>query len=95
MNRNTFVFAMVIEVFFGMIAMGLLFSDVGAIIYLYAALGFSAVLAPFAIRLKKEQDEGKKMKIRRNMALIMLLPIAAGVIAFVLVVVALMVAFSA
>ena len=51
-----------------MAAMGLLFSDMGAIIYLFAAVGFSAVLAPFAIRLKKEPDETKKRKIRRNMA---------------------------
>ena len=74
---------MVIEGFFALIAMGLLFSDMGAIIYLYAAVVFSVVLAPFAICLKKEEDEAKKRKIRRNMALILLLPIAAGLIAIV------------
>jgi archaellum biogenesis protein FlaJ (TadC family) len=92
MNRNTFIFSMVFEGFFAMAAIGLLFSDVGAIIYLYAAVVFAAVLTPFAIRLKKEQDETKKMKIRRNIALILLLPIVAGIAAIVLVVVALMLA---
>ena len=60
MYRNTFVFLMVVEGFFAMAAMGLLFSDMGTIIYLFAAAGFSVVLAPFAIRLKKEPDEMKK-----------------------------------
>ena len=93
MSRNTFVLSMAVEGFFAMAAMGLLFSDMGAIIYLFAAVGFSAVLAPFAIRLKKEPDEAKKRKIRRNMALILLLPIAAGLIAIAMVVIALFLAF--
>ena len=40
MNRNTFIFSMIIEGFFAFAAMGLLFSDMGAIIYLYAAAIF-------------------------------------------------------
>lgn len=95
MNRNTFVFLMVIEGFFAMAAMGLLFSDMGAIIYLFAAVVFSAVLAPFAIRLKKEADEAKKRKIRRNMALVLLIPIVIAAIAAAAVVTALMIYFSA
>ena len=94
MNRNTFIFSMAFEVFFAFAAIGLLFNNVGAIVYLYALLGFSAVLAPFFIRLKKEQDEAKKMKIRRNIALILLLPIIAGVIAIAVVTIALMFAFA-
>ena len=93
MNRNTFIFTMVFEGFFAFAAMGLLFSDMGAVIYLISAVVFGAVLAPFAIRLKKETDEAKKMKIRRNMALILLLPIVAGLAAIILVVIALMFAF--
>ena len=61
MKKDTFIVLMVIEGFFALIAMGLLFSDMGAIIYLYAAVAFSGVLAPFAIRLKKETDEAKKL----------------------------------
>ena len=75
MSRNTFVFSMIFEGFFAFAAMGLLFSDVGAIIYLISAVVFGVVLAPFFIRLKKVTDEAKKRKIRRNIALIMLLPI--------------------
>ena len=94
MNRNTFIFSMIIEEFFAFAAMGLLFSDMGAIIYLYAAAIFFVALAPLAIRLKKETDEAKKRKIRRNMALILLLPIVAGLIAIALVVIGLMMLYA-
>ena len=94
MYRNTFVFLMVVEGFFAMAAMGLLFSDMGTIIYLFAAAGFSVVLAPFAIRLKKEPDEMKKRKIRLWMALILLIPIVVAVVAVVLVVIALMLLYA-
>ena len=90
MNRNTFVCLMIFESFFAFASMGLLFSDVGAIIYPIAAAVFCAVLAPFFIRLKKEQDETKKKKIRRNIVLILLLPILAAFAAIALVVIALM-----
>ena len=94
MSRNTFIFLMVVEGFFAMAAMGLLFSDMGAIIYLFAAVVFAAVLAPFAIRLKKEPDEAKKRKIRRNMALVLLLPIVIAAVAAALVVAALMILYA-
>ena len=94
MSRNTFIFLMVVEGFFAMAAMGLLFSDMGAIIYLFAAVVFAAVLAPFAIRLKKEPDEAKKRKIRRNMALVLLIPIVIAAVAVALVVAALMILYA-
>ena len=94
MKKDTFIVLMVIESFFALIAMGLLFSDMGAIIYLYASVVFSVVLAPFAICLKKETDEAKKRKIRRTMALILLIPIAAGLIAIALVVIALFMLYA-
>ena len=94
MSRNTFFLSMAVEGFFAMAAMGLLFSDMGAIIYLFAAVGFSAVLAPFAIRLKKEPDEAKKRKIRRNMALVLLIPIVIAAVAVALVVAALMILYT-
>ena len=94
MNRNTFILSMVVESFFALAAMGLIFSDVGAIIYLYAIVVFGLVLSPFILRLKKAQDEAKKRKIRRNMALLLLIPIAAGVIAYVAVVVILIIGFA-
>ena len=94
MSRNTFVLSMAVEGFFAMAAMGLLFSDMGAIIYLFAAVVFSAVLAPFAIRLKKEPDETKKRKIRRNMALVLLIPIVAALILVTIVIIGLMMLYA-
>ena len=52
MNRNTFIFSFAFESFFAFAAIGLLFNNVGSIVYLYALLALSAVLAPFFIRLK-------------------------------------------
>lgn len=90
MSKKVFVIFMPLEFLAALISAALLFSDVGALIYLIAAAVFCAVLAPFFIRLKKEQDEAKKRKIRRNMVLILLLPIFAALAAIALVVIALM-----
>ena len=64
MSKKVFSIFMPIEFLVALIAAALLFSDVGAIIYLIAAAVFCAVLAPFFAHLKKEQDEAKKRKIR-------------------------------
>ena len=94
MNRNTFVFLMIFEGFFALAAMGLLFSDVGALIYPISLAIFAAVLSPFYLRLKKAEDEEKKRKIRRNMTLVLLIPVAAAAVAIVVVVAALSVALG-
>ena len=94
MKKDLFVVVMIIEGLMALVSMGLLFSDMGAIIYLFAAVVFAAVLAPFAIRLKKEPDEAKKRKIRRNMALVLLIPIVIAAVAVALVVAALMILYT-
>ena len=94
MKKNTFIVVMVIEGLAALVSMGLLFSDVGAVIYLIALAVFAAVLAPFYIRLRKEPDETKKRKIRRNMALVLLIPIVVAVVAVILVVTALMLLYA-
>ena len=86
MTKDMFTFLMGVTTIVALLAMGLLFSDVGALIYPISLALFAAVQAPFFIRLKKEEDETKKRKIRRNMVLIMLLPIAAALVASVVVV---------
>ena len=94
MKKETFIAVMTTEGIVALVSMGLLFSDVGAVIYLIALAVFAAVLAPFFVRLKKESDEEKKRKIRRNMALILLVPIVAAVVAIALVVIGLMIFYS-
>ena len=86
MTKDMFTFLMSVTTIVALLAMGLLFSDVGALIYPISLALFAAVQAPFFIRLKKEEDETKKRTIRRNMVLIMLLPIAAALVAIVVVV---------
>ena len=58
--------------------MGLLFSDVGAMIYPISLAIASAVLAPLYLWMKKA-EEAKKRKIRLWMVLIMLIPILAAI----------------
>ena len=94
MKQNTFIGVMVLEGAFALISMGLLFSDVGVLIYPVSLAVFAAVLAPYCIRLRKEPDEAKKRKIRRNMALVLLIPIAAAIVAIALVVTALMLLYA-
>ena len=94
MNRNTFVCLMIVESFFALVSMGLLFSDVGALIYPISLAIFAAVLAPFYLWLKKTDEEAKKRKIRLWIALIMLLPVVAAMITVLYVVTVLMLYFG-
>ena len=59
MKRNTLIGVMGIESTFALIAMGLLFSDIGVVISPMSLLMFAAVPAPFCIRLRKKPDEAK------------------------------------
>ena len=92
MQKDTFVVVFITEIVAALVSMGLLFSDVGALIYPISLAIFAAVLAPFYLRLKRVEDEAKKRKIRRNMALILLVPIAAALIVVTLVIIALFLA---
>ena len=90
MKKETFVVVIIFETLVALVAMGLLFSDVGAMIYPISLLLFAGVLSPFWLALKKTSDEGKKRKLRLWMTLVLLLPIVAAIVAIVLVVIALM-----
>lgn len=92
LNRNTFRVLLVVEFFVALISMGLLFSDMGAIIYLIASVVFAIVLTPFFLRLKKATDEEQKKKIRRNIALVLLIPTAIAAVVVLLVIVVLFIA---
>jgi 4-hydroxybenzoate polyprenyltransferase len=94
MKKETFIAVMITEGIVALVSMGLLFSVVGAVIYLIALAVFAAVLAPFFIRLRKEPDEAKKRKIRRNMALVLLIPIVVAAVAVAVVVISLMLYFA-
>ena len=85
---------MAIEGFIALASMGLLFSDVGALIYPISLAIFAAVEFPFYWRLKRTEEEAKKRKIRLWMALIMLIPIVAAAVAVAFVVTALMMLYS-
>ena len=89
MTKTTFVILIVVETLAALVSMGLLFSDVGAMIYPISLAIFVIVLAPFYLRLKNS-EEIKKRKIRLCMVLIMLIPIVAAIAAVAIVVIALM-----
>lgn len=94
MTKSTFIALMIVETLVALVSMGLLFSDVGALIYPISLAIFAVVLAPFYLWLKKTDEEAKKRKIRLWMVLIMLLPIVAAMIAVVYVVTILMLYFA-
>ena len=80
MKKEIFVPVMIAEVLADLLSMGLLFSDVGALIYPISLALFAAVLAPFYLCMKKATEESKKRKLRLWMVLIMLLPMVAAVV---------------
>ena len=92
MKKETFIAVFIVEIIVALVSMGLMFSDVGALIYLISLALFAAVLSPFFLRLKKTENEEKKRKIRRNMVLVLLTPIVAAAVLIILVVAALMLA---
>ena len=94
MKKETFIPVMIAEVLADLVSMGLLFSDVGALIYPISLALFAAVLAPFYLRMKKEPEEVKKRKLRLWMVLIMLIPMLVAVAAIGYVVFALFLYFS-
>ena len=94
MKHNTFAVVMIVEGIFALISMGLLFSDVGALIYPISLAIFAAVLAPFCILLRKQADESKKRKLRLWMALLLLIPIVVAIVAVAILVIALMLYFA-
>ena len=94
MTKNSFISLMVIEGFFSLVSMGLLCSDLGAVIYPISLAVFAVVLAPFFLWLKKTEDEAKKRKIRLYMVLLLLLPIVVAVASVVCVVTALMLYYA-
>ena len=87
MRKNIFIIVLTIEILGALIAMGLLFADLGAIIYLITAVVLAAVLTPCFLQLKKTPQEDKRRKLRRNIVLIPLIPIGICVIvaAFVII----------
>lgn len=85
---------LIAELLVSLIAMGLLLANLGVFSYLIGAAVFGAVLTPFFLKLKKTADESQKAKIRRNMLLVMLLPIVIAAGAVIAVVVALFMYFG-
>ena len=90
MRKDSFILLFTAELLLAMACMGLLMSDLQEFSYLIAAVIFGAVLTPFFIKLKKTEEEEKKAKIRRNILLVMLTPIAVAFAVILVVVIALM-----
>ena len=93
MGKDLFLAILIVEFLSGLLMMGLLFSDVGALIYPIASLVFVVVLSLFFKHLKKETDEEKKKKMRRTIVMIMFVPMAIGLSVIAYVVVSLMMYF--
>ena len=53
MKGSTFKTFFTVEVIVALIAMGLMFSDLGAIVYVLSAILFAAVLVPLLVAIKR------------------------------------------
>lgn len=94
MKKSSFTILLIIEIIAGLLAFGLLLSDLGGLSYLIGIAVFAVVLLPFFARLKKETNESRKAKIRRNILLVMLIPMAIALIAIAYVVIGLAIYFA-
>ena len=93
MAKTTFVVLIVVETLAALVSMGLLFSDVGVMIYPISLAIFATVLAPFYLRMKKA-GETKRRKIRLWMVLIMSIPIVVEIAVIAYVVIGLMLYYA-
>ena len=94
MKKGPFIILLTIELLLGLLGTGLLLSELGVFSYLIGAVVFGAVLTPFFFKLRKTEDAGKKAKIRCNILLVMLLPIAIALAVVIGVVAALRMYFG-
>ena len=78
MKNNTFIVLFIIEFLAALVMMGLMFSDMGVVIYLVNSVVFIAILFPFFIQLKNSSDEVEKRKIRHKILLLLLIPTFVG-----------------
>ena len=93
MKKTQFIILLILEIITGLIGIGLLLSNLGIFGYLLGILIFSAILYPFYRRIKKENDEAEKEKIRRKALLVMLIPTALVILAIMYVVISLIIYF--
>ena len=90
MKKELFILLLTVELILGTLAMAMLMSDLGALCYLVSTAIYAVVLTPFYFMLKKTEDEVKKGKIRRNLILLLLLPILLALGAIVIVAITLL-----
>ena len=93
MKKIQFIILLILEIITGLIGIGILLSNLGIFSYLLGILIFIAILYPFYRRIKKENDEAEKEKIRRKALLVMLIPTALAILAIMYVVISLIIYF--
>ena len=89
MKKLPFIILLTVELLASLISVGLLLANLGILSYLIAAVLFAAMLTPFFRKLIKADDETKRAAIRRNILLIMLIPITLAILAILAVVISL------
>ena len=89
MKKLPFIILLTVELLASLISVGLLLANLGILSYLIAAVVFAALLTHFFRKLKKTDDETKRAAIRRNILLILLIPIALAILAILAVVISL------
>lgn len=94
MQKVLYGFLLAAELFFGLIMMGLVYSNIGWGACAVTLAVTAALMIPLIVLLKREQDAPSRKKTLRQIALVALIPAAAGVILAVYVLVSMMIYFG-
>ena len=94
MDKRTFAIAMAIEIPVAFVVLSLLLNGRSNITFYIAWAIFALVVSLLFVFIKKEKDETKKEKLRRKIALSMLISIIGGAVIVVGVVLFFVIAYS-
>ena len=94
MNKRNFAIAMAIEVPIAFVVLTLLLNNMSDWIFYVAWAIFAVVVSALFVFLKREKDETKKEKLRRKIALSMLISIIGGAVVVFCVVLFFVIAYS-
>lgn len=94
MKMALYILLLAAEAFTGFLALGLMYSNLGWVSCAVTLAVMAALLVMLIIKLKKKTDAAERKKALRNIALVMLIPTAAGLIGAAYLLISMMIYFG-
>lgn len=94
MKKALYILLLAAECIVGLLLMGLVYSNIGWPVCLLILAVVAVLLVLLLRRYRKEQDAAARSRLRRRIALVLLIPIALGVLLAAYVVISLMLYFG-